>query len=230
MSIVKVNWSGGKDSTCAVMKHIEMGNKVKAVCYIPMLTENIPLISRKHYYFILETADFFRFLGADVHIVHGITYYEYVTHIAKSGKYKGQIFGFPCIKRGQCGFKRDSKQKACNSCDVGYYDFEDIGIAYDEKTRQKQLSETKRSILCELQITEEEAKLFDYSNNLLSPHYNNEWQKRDGCALCPHASERERKEWFKDYPNAIPIVIELQNIVKENKPNNAPLRGYKWFL
>ena len=32
---------------------------------------------------------------------------------------KGQIFGFPCFKRGQCGFKRDSKLKAISSFDVG---------------------------------------------------------------------------------------------------------------
>ena len=30
MSIVKVGWSGGKDSTCAVLLHLEKGDKVKA--------------------------------------------------------------------------------------------------------------------------------------------------------------------------------------------------------
>lgn len=39
MSIVKVAWSGGKDSTCAVMLHIKRGDKVKVVCYIPMFTK-----------------------------------------------------------------------------------------------------------------------------------------------------------------------------------------------
>lgn len=227
---VKVYWSGGKDSTCAIMMHIAAGHKVKAVCYIPMLTKEIPLISKKHYEFILNTAEHFRSLGADVHIVSGMTYYEYVTHIAKSGKYKGQIFGFPCINRGQCGFKRDSKQKACSACDVGFYDYEDIGIAFDEKARHKQLTDRKRSILFELGITEERAKKFDREMGLLSPHYENEWQKRDGCSLCPHASKRERDEWFKDYPEAIPIVIELQNIVKQHRPERAPLRNYKWFI
>ena len=45
--IVKIGWSGGKDSTCAVMKHIERGDKVKAVCWVPMLTKEIPLILTK---------------------------------------------------------------------------------------------------------------------------------------------------------------------------------------
>lgn len=48
MAIVKVNWSGGKDSTTAVLLHVERGDTVKVVCYIPMLTKQIPLLTRKH--------------------------------------------------------------------------------------------------------------------------------------------------------------------------------------
>ena len=234
MAIVKIGWSGGKDSTCAVMKHIKRGDKVKAVCWIPMLTKEIPLILKDHYEWILNTADYFRSLGADIYFADGgLTYYEYVTHIAKKGKYKGQIFGFPCINRGQCGFKRDGKMRACDNCDVGEYDYLSIGIAADEKARQNQLNENKRSILCELGITEIMATNFCKNNSLYSPHYNYDFgkkSKRDGCALCPHATQKERELYFRDYPEAIPIVIELQNIVKEKRPERAPLRDYKWFI
>ena len=58
--VVKVSWSGGKDSTCALMKHLERGDTVKAVCYIPMFTDTIPLLLKDHYEFILRTADKFR--------------------------------------------------------------------------------------------------------------------------------------------------------------------------
>ncbi len=34
--VVKVFWSGGKDSTCAVMLHLLQGHKVKVLCYIPI--------------------------------------------------------------------------------------------------------------------------------------------------------------------------------------------------
>ena len=230
MAIVKVFWSGGKDSTCAVMKHIEAGNYVKVVCYIPMFHKNIPLITKKHYEFITRTADHFRSLGAEVSIITGMTYVEYVLHRAVSGKYKGQIFGFPCINPGQCGFKRDSKEYACQNWDVGEYDYEDIGIAYDEKRRHGQLNSKKRSILVELKITEEEAKAYDRAHGILSPHYDNEWQKRDGCALCPHAGEKERQVWFEDYPQAKRLVIKLQNIVKRERPDRYPLRDYKYFI
>ena len=46
---VKVSWSGGKDSTCAVLLHLEAGHKVKVVNYIPMFTEEIPLLLKEHF-------------------------------------------------------------------------------------------------------------------------------------------------------------------------------------
>ena len=238
MSIVKVGWSGGKDSTCAVMEHIKRGDKVKVVCWIPMLTKEIPLILKDHYNFIINTANYFRSLGAEVHFADGgLTYYEYVTHIAKSGKDKGKIFGFPCIKAGQCGFKRDGKLRACDNCDVGEYDYLSIGIAVDETARHGQLNEDKRSILCELGITEMMATNFckEHKPNLYSPHYEYDFGKkrkkhRDGCSLCVHATQAERRQYFIDYPEAIPVVIELQNLVKEQRPERPPLRGYKYFI
>lgn len=89
MAIVKVSWSGGKDSTAAVLLHLKRGDMVKAVCYIPMFTNKIPLILKDHYEFILNTADYFRSLGAEVWIVSGMTYYDYVLHRATRGKHKG---------------------------------------------------------------------------------------------------------------------------------------------
>lgn len=233
MSVVKIGWSGGKDSTRAVMAHIQRGDKVKAVCYVPMFTKEIPMISKKHYEFILKTAEYFRSLGADVYFADGgFTYYEYVTHIAKKGKNKGKIFGFPIVGRGMCGFKRDGKLKALSLCDVGEYDYEGVGIAYDEFKRHGQLTENLRSILFEENITEDDATKWCKENCLYSPHYSCSGKKkmRDGCALCCNASEKEREEWFEDYPESIPIVIELQNIVKEQRPDRPPLRGYKYFL
>ena len=230
MSIVKMGWSGGKDSTCAVMKHLEQGDKVKAVCYIPMFTKEIPLILKDHFNFIINTADYFRSLGVDVFFANGgVTYYEYVTHIAKRGKNKGQPLGFPIIGAGMCGFKRDGKLKALSLCDVGDYDYEGVGIAYDEVKRHHQLNEHLRSILFEKKITEIEAANFCIANGIYSPHYSKK-TKRDGCALCYNAKEEERNRWFSDYPEAVSLVIELQNLVKEKRPDRPPLRDYKYFI
>lgn len=226
--IVKISWSGGKDSTCAVLKHLEIRHIVKAVCYMPMFTDDIPLITKEHYEFIMKTADRFRNLGAEVHIVTGKTYYDWVLTRSSRGKFKGRMFGFPYFTPGLCGFKRDGKMKSLDKYDVGEYDYADIGIAFDETVRQKQLNNKRRSILCELKMTEEDAKQYVLQHNMLSPHYKT--QKRDGCALCPNAPTSERKHWFTDYPEAIPLVKFLQDEVKRERPDLEPLRNHKWFI
>ena len=226
--VVKVSWSGGKDSTCALMKHLERGDTVKAVCYIPMFTDTIPLLLKDHYEHILRTADKFRSMGAEVHIVKGITYYDLIHKRSSKGKFKGRLFGFPPFITGQCNFKRDSKLKALSEINIGRFDYEDIGIAADETRRQSQLNDKKRSILCEMGISEQMAIEYCKEHNILSPHYDT--HKRDGCTLCPHAKATERKRWFEQYPEAIPIVLELQELVKRERPDQTPLRGHKWFI
>lgn len=229
MDIVKMGWSGGKDSTCAVYKHLERGDFVKAVCYIPMFTEEIPLINKEHYAFIKAQAEIIEQMGGQVFWAKGITYYDYCLSICKRGINKGQVKGYPYINA--CGFRRDSKIEACANVDVGYYDYESLGIAFDETKRQGQLNEKKRSILCELEITEKQAEKFCKGKNAYSPHYK--YSKRDGCSLCMNAKSIERKIWFDDYPEAIPILLELQNKLKPllaGRKNEYPLRGYKYFI
>ena len=228
MAIVKVNWSGGKDSTTAVYLHVERGDTVKIVCYIPMLTKQIPLIARKHYLFIKSMGLRFREMGCEVTFVSGQTYEEHVLYRSTRGKFKGRMFGFPCFITGACAFKRDSKVKALNNVDVGYFDYEDIGIAYDEIERQGQLNDKKRSILCVYHFTEKDCFTYCKFHSALSPHY--ETNSRDGCALCPHGKEYERQQYFRDYPEAIEVVKRLQDIVKRERPEQRPLRGHKWFL
>ena len=225
--VVKVNWSGGKDSTCAVLKRIERGDKVIAVCYIPMLTDEIPLLLKEHYEFILNAADRFRTMGATVYIVHGMTYYDYVHKRSTRGKFKGRAFGFPSFQKGWCGFKRDSKLKALGSLSIEY-DYEDVGIAFDEPSRMSFISETKRSILYDLRIVEDEARRHCKKEGFLSPHYD--FLRRDGCVLCPHAGSEERKKWLQQYPEAVPVLLELQEFVKRERPGQTPLRHFKFFI
>lgn len=231
--VVKIGWSGGKDSTCAVYYHLNRslrtGNIIKAVCYIPFFDEEIPLINKEHYDFIQRQADVFTSFGAKIYFAKGISYWDYCLSIAKSGKFKGLCKGYPYI--GCCGFRRDSKIKAVSECDVGFFDYLDIAIAYDETKRHNQLSETKRSILVEERVTELDAKLFCLNNHAYSPHYK--YSSRDGCVLCFNAKPIERKIWFSDYPKAKERVIELQEYLKPSlldRPNQFPLRKYKYFI
>lgn len=229
MSVVKIGWSGGKDSTCATYMHLEQGDTVKAVCYIPMFTKEIPLINKAHYSFLHTQAERFKQAGGVVYFAEGITYYDYCLSINKNGIYKGQVKGYPYI--GFCGFRRDSKIEACDNCDVGHFDYTDIGIAFDEKKRHSQLTEYKRSILVEKKITEEDAKRFCISQNAYSPHYR--YSNRDGCALCFNAKPIELSLWLRDYPEARPILIDLQERLKPlliGRKNEYPLRKYNYFI
>lgn len=229
--VVKVNWSGGKDSSCSAHLHLMQGDECIICNYIPMFTAEIPLILKDHYEFIIKIAERFREMGAKVYMVSGETYWDYVLHVAKKGKNKGKIFGFPCFKIGQCGFKRDSKEKALGELDSLFsliYDYQDIGIAFDEIDRYNQLSEKKRSILVERNITEEDAMLYCKKNGLYSPHYSR--YRRDGCVLCPNASAMERIEWFKQYPNSFDLLLQLQEIVAKERPDIYPLRNYRRFI
>lgn len=228
MAIVKVSWSGGKDSTCALHMHLMQGDYVKAVCYIPMFTKDIPLILKDHYEFILSTADKFRKMGAEVYIVSGMTYYDFVIKKKVRGGNKGQIIGFPCFLKNKCNFKDYSKKKAINKSDVGNFDFEDFGIAYDEKGRQSQLTDKITSILVKNKVVEQMALDYCQKNNILSPNYQT--QTRDGCALCPQKKAEARIKWFEDYPQAFDLLLDLQNIVKKERPEQYPLRNKKFFI
>ncbi len=232
MDTVKVCWSGGKDSTAAELLHLEAGHHTKVVNYTPMLTEDIPLISKRHYEFIRSTGEYFRSRGAEMFFVTGMTYYDFVLHKCSKGPRKGKIFGFPCFVTGMCDFRNRSKTIAIVNLDVGPYDYEDIGVAFDEPTRQGQLNDRKRSILVEARITEAEAWYMCLQHGLLSPHY--ETNRRDGCALCPHARPSARERWFADYPEAREVVRYLQDRVKEEYPEDTPrrypLREKQWFI
>lgn len=228
MDTVKINWSGGKDSTASVLLHFERGDECKIVCYVPFFDVSTPLILKDHYTHILKTADRFREWGAQVWIVHGQTYVDHFYHRSTRGKYKGRMFCWPCFIRGACGFKRDSKVKALSCLDVGQYDYEDVGIAYDEVDRQCQLSVEKRSILVEKRLTEKDALELCKEHGCLSPIYST--TGRDGCALCPNAKKAEREKWLQENPNVISVLLEMQRVAAIERPGQFPLRGLKNFI
>ena len=234
--IVAQMWSGGKDSTCAGIKHLERGDKVHFICYIPMFDADIPLIEKCHWDFQMQMADFFRSQGATVHFTHGdYTYWEYCTKILTRGKRAGSMQSYPCYIKGKCGFNRDSKTPACNNvAKTLKYDVKDIGLCADEIGRKK-LEAGECSILQELGITKQMAFDFCRDNKFLSPTYKN--KKRDGCLLCPHAKASERLKWFEDWKefNAKERLIELQRIlIADSKAKGTkqfyPLRNYHYFI
>lgn len=223
--IYKVCWSGGKDSTAAMYLHLQEKHNVHSVCYIPMLTEEIPLIMPEHYKHIIRTADYFRKKGAIVDIVSGITYEKHVHTILTKGKNKGKFRGIG-LGFGFCLFRDYSKLKALRGVKFSY-DYEDIGIAFDEIKRHSQLVKPKMSILCDKGYTEKDAMQICYDNGILSPIYKN--NTRDGCAICPNAKKEVLQQYIKEYPNAKYILLEIERFCKTHRPENAPYRNNIWF-
>jgi hypothetical protein len=201
-----------------------------------MFTEEIPLLLKEHYEFIMQTIERWQEMGAEVYQTHGITYWDWVRKVVTRGPNKGKPHGFPFFGVGKCGFARDSKIKSLAELDEKFnlqYDYMDLGIAFDEVERHSQLNDKKRSILVEDKVSEDMATLYCKANGLYSPHYDFDFgkkNKRDGCTLCPQARAKERIEWFKQYPEAFDLVLELQEFVKQERPNIYPLRGYKFFI
>ena len=227
METVMVNWSGGKDSTAAIIKYKEAQKyKIKARIYIPYFNKKTPLISKEQFNFIKKTIEIFKTWGIKVYIAKGITYKDLVLHEITKGKNKGKVMGFPIPHAQCCDFKNYSKIKAIKKVKTKY-DFEDIGIAYDETKRKNQLNNKTRSILNELKITEKEAFEICKTYNLISPHYKEE--KRDGCALCPNANAKRREKWYNDYPNAKKELNKLEKIIYIKRKERNPLRNGKWF-
>lgn len=229
--VVKCCWSGGKDSSCATDMHLKQGDCCIVVNYVPMFNDTIPLILKEHYEFIMRTIEYWKRMGAEVYQVHGMTYWDWVHKVNSRGKNKGRPTGFPCFLRNKCNFQRDSKTKSLGEIDQKFnlqYDYTDLGIAFDEIERHSQLNDYKRSILVEKKITEDMATEYCKVNGLYSPHYLH--HKRDGCVLCPQAKLEGRIEWFNQYPEAFDLVLELQEFVKRERPNQYPLRKYKFFI
>ena len=84
--------------------------------------------------------------------------------------------------------------------------------------------------MVEERIREVDTYPFNFKHEILSPIYEDRNIKRDGCALCPNATKYERECWFRDYPEARELVIKLQDIVKEKRPDRPPLRNYEYFI
>lgn len=228
MAIVKVSWSGGKDSTADVILNTKDWNTCKIVCFIPMLTNEIPLIRKAHYEHIINTAEVFESWGHTVNIITGRTYEEHFYRIKTKGKYKGTMAGYD-LGIGYCAFRDYSKVANLKKFDVGYYDYESIGIAIDETDRLSQLNDKLRSTLAEHNYTEQMAKDLCIQYGLLSPQYK--LSGRDGCCICPNAKDIEYIEYLKEYPKAKDILLQMDIDYKNAKgiKPDKPFRKHEDF-
>lgn len=226
---VKISWSGGKDSTAATMLHLEAGHICKIVNFVPMLTQDIPLIRKVHYEFIQYAISRFEGAGALVYRANGMTYWDHVHRIKVRGIHKGRPYGVG-LGIGFCRFRDRVKIYALDHVDVGQFDYQDIGIAADETRRKAQLTEDKRSILVECGITEQQARAKCEEAGLLSPIYR--MTGRDGCAICPNAKREAFLQWLNDWPGAYAVLMQIEEYCKSlggEYERITPYRNHMWW-
>ena len=121
---------------------------MKVVNYTPMFTEEIPLLLKEHYEFIQNTAERFRDMGAEVYMVTGMTYYDFVLRQKTKGADKGGIMGFPCFIPRMCQFKNFSKERALHRC-VVFIRRNKMCLKYANRLTDEQLKEIYQLFLCE---------------------------------------------------------------------------------
>ena len=129
-------------------------------------------------------------------------FYKIPQRKAKNKHFEGDIRGFPLLKGQWCSQELKTQVIDRLKSDVRY-----IGIAADEPTRQKQLSEKVRSPLVEFNVTEAECLKICKDIGLLAPTYLQ--SKRNGCWFC-HAQPIDQLRLLrKQHPNLWAKLLEF---------------------
>lgn len=222
-------WSGGKDSTLSAYLHIERGDDVTLVCSVPYFNENIPLIGKDMLDFIYDKKYYFERLGAKVHIIRGMSYFDFCTNKITRGIRKGLLRGYPIPITGKCGFMSVAKKIPINNfLKNNAFCYDKMSISYTSEENRGALKENQMSLLKELGYTQEKVLKNALELNLLAPHY--EKAKRDGCLLCYNAKTCERHKWFNENKGAFDLLYSLQEDIYNSRPDIYPLRNKHFFI
>lgn len=140
--------------------------------------------------------------GIDVEHVSRKSYEHYFYKTRKSGKAKGQIYGFPMTRASWCNswLKAGILDKQKNNA------FSYIGISADESNRFHNLTSTKRSPLVEAGWTEAMCREWCEKNDLLSPIYAT--ATRGGCWFCHNQGVKQLRLLRKNYPEYWALMLK----------------------
>ena len=221
-----ISWSGGKDSTATVIlfhEHekelINEGDEVIILCIEVMydLARNISGHNPDIIKFIYEKKKIFESWGYKVEILRSDRDFKYCFHhVMEKNTTPDRIglhYGFPVS--GICSVKRDCKERPRKKWfkeHLGDY-IEYVGIAIDEP---KRLDSIKKkgciSLLERYNLTEDDAMKLCRKYGLLSPQYDLDGQKRDGCWFCPNAKLCEHKAIKEKMPDIWSEYVSLEDI------------------
>lgn len=226
------SWSGGKDSTAAIILDHENGLPPSKIVFSEVMFDHKRGISGElpeHIAFVKERAKpLFESWGYEVEIVRAEkdyinNFYTVVTNSntpERIGKYRGWVLG------GMCTANRDLKIKPMREyykrLDLAGAEYTQyVGIAVDEPERLERLRGTNKvSLLERFGYTEKMAHDLCERHGLLSPTY--QISKRGGCWFCPNQGYAELAYTKTNYPD---LWDELRELDKEE---NVVSHGFKY--
>ncbi len=222
-----ISWSGGKDSTATVIlfheheKELMKDGDEVVILFIEVmydLARNISGHNPDIIKFIYEKKKIFESWGYKVEILHSDKDFQYCFHHIMEKNTTpdriGRPYGFPVS--GICSVKRDCKKRPKDNW-VKEHSFgglvEYVGIAIDEAKRLESIKKKGCiSLLERYGLTEDDAMKICREHDLLSPQYDLDGQKRDGCWFCPNAKLCEHKAIKEKMPNVWYEYVSLENI------------------
>lgn len=185
-----VSFSGGKDSTCLLLKMIEKGIQVDRVICVDT-TKEFPQM----YDHIQKVQAMIEPLK--IEIVKIDFDYCFSEHIKTRGKIGEVGYGWPNFLNRWCTtLKIQAKRKLKNKDDVDFH-----GIAYDEihRTLKNKTGEIFRYPLVDWKMTEKDCLEYCYSKGL---DWGGLYEKfhRVSCWCCPLSRIGELKILYKEFP------------------------------
>lgn len=214
------SWSGGKDSTAAIILDHIHGLPPSTIVFCEVMYDRKRGISGElpeHIDFVKNiAAPKFREWGFTVDLIQSETDYIenfYKTIFKSRSGNNGKMRGFPLS--GRCTINRDCKIKTIRD----YYkrqaqtsEFTQyVGIAIDEPERLSRLEGTNKvSLLGKYGYTEEMALKLCEEYGLLSPVY--QFTTRGGCWFCPNQRMSELAHLKESYPDLWAELLYLDTI------------------
>ncbi len=220
-------WSGGKDSTAAIITYLAHGGKIDEAVYCRvMFNDTVSAEYPEHEEFIHSIAiPKLESWGIPVRVVQShVSYVDQFLTVYQSGKRQGEIYGFPYLQGAWCNDRLKLRPLREYFRGVGEHR-QIVGIAYDEQHRAAKKTVAGR-ILPLVQYKIWEADTFDIcrAEGLLSPAY--EFTTRLGCWFCHSQKVAQIKRLYKYYPELWAELERLDNLSPVAFRPDYPLQYY----
>ncbi len=205
-----VNYSGGKDSTAMLLKMIENNMPIDEIIYCNVMATPTLGAEYPEMYKYLEKVDEYllKTIGKKITRIQSYISFEEQFYTKKqTGKYKGEIYGFPWTLGAWCNDRL--KLRALNKYIKTKKDYISyIGIAYDEPKRFQKLGKNEKAPLYEWKMTEADCLQYTKEKGL----YNSLYDKfnRLGCWFCIKQGLDNLRILRKDYPELWKMLLDWQ--------------------